>query len=137
MADFHESRWEDVQQQPAEEFLGMQCGRATVLGAKRHGLGSDGDESVIREADAMGVAAEVLEEPLRPAEGALHVDEPGSSVEGAEGAACRHRVCGRQLAMGQAALEGGQYLAAKQRPEDTDREEMSLAGRDASGDGRR
>src|SRR5438874_12354390 len=64
----------------------------------------------------MGVAAEVLEETLRPAEGALHVDEPGSTVEGAEGAACRHRVCGRQLATGKAALEGGQYLAANSAP---------------------
>ena len=76
----------------------------------------------------MGVAAEVLEEPLRPAEGALHVDEPGNTVEAADGAACRHGVCGRQLATGKAALEGGQYFAAKHRPEDTDREEMSLAG---------
>ena len=53
--DLHETRREDVQEEPAEEFLGMQRGRATGLGPKCDGRGRDGDESLIREADAMGV----------------------------------------------------------------------------------
>src|SRR2546427_593585 len=82
----------------AEEFLGMQGGGAPVLGPKRHGVGRDGDEPVIGEADAVGVAAEILEESLRPAEGALHVDEPWGVVERAERATGRDGIGGRQLA---------------------------------------
>src|SRR5437879_6292763 len=107
----------------------MQGGRATFLGPKRHGVGRDGDEPVIREADAMGVAAEVVEESLRSAEGPLHVDEPRGSVEGPDRAACRHRVRGRQLALGQAAVERGEDLAPQQRAQDADGEEMALTGR--------
>ena len=120
---------QDVQQEAAEELLGMERHRATVLGPKRHGVGGDGDEPLIGEADAVGVAAEVLEESLRAAEGPLHVDEPRGVVERADRAAGGHGIGGRQLATGEAALEGGEHLAAKQRAEDAHGEEMALAGR--------
>jgi hypothetical protein len=49
-------------------------------------------------------------------------------MEGTERAPGRRRVDGRQLAMGQAALERGQHFAPKQRAQDANREEMALAG---------
>src|SRR2546430_689394 len=75
-----------------------------------------------------GGGAEIWEGALRPAEGALHVDEPWGVVERAERATGRDGIGGRQLAPGEAALESGEDLAAKQCPEDADREEMALAG---------
>ena len=69
MADFDEAGREDMQEKPAEEFLGMERGRATVLRPKRHGVVRDGDEPLVGETDAMGVAAEILEESFAPPKG--------------------------------------------------------------------
>jgi hypothetical protein len=84
---------------------------------------------LIRETDAVGVTAEILEESLRAAEGPLHVDVPGGLVESAERAPCRDGIGRRQLAAGEALLERGEHLAPKERAEDFHGKEMSLAGR--------
>jgi hypothetical protein len=65
MANLHEARGEHVQEKAPEELLRMHRDRTPVLGPKRHGVGGHGDEPLIREADAVGVAAEILEEPHR------------------------------------------------------------------------
>lgn len=46
-------------------------GGAPVFGAKGDGIWRDGDEPLVREADAVGAAAEVLEEARGAAEPAL------------------------------------------------------------------
>ncbi len=102
--------------------------RTAVLGPKRDGGGRDGDKALIREADAVGVAAEVLEESLRPPEGPLHVDEPGGLVESAAGAPWRCGIGRRELAAGEALLKAGEHLAPKECAQDFDGEEMSLSG---------
>ena len=43
MTDLDEAGREDLREKAAEEFFGMERGRATVLGAERHGAGRDGD----------------------------------------------------------------------------------------------
>ena len=58
-----------MQKEAAEEFFGRQGQRAAVLGPKRHGVVRDGDEALVGETDTVGVAAEVLEESLRPPKG--------------------------------------------------------------------
>jgi hypothetical protein len=128
VADFDEAGGEDVQEEPAEEFLGRQGQRAAVLGPKRHGVVGDGDEALVGEPDTMSVAAEVLEESLRPPEGSLHVDVPGGSVEGTDRAPCRCGIGRRQLAAGEALLKASKHLAPKERAEDLHGKEMSLAG---------
>jgi len=43
VADIDEAGREDLREKAAEEFFGMERGRATVLGAERHGVARDGD----------------------------------------------------------------------------------------------
>jgi hypothetical protein len=128
VADLDEAGWEDVEEEPAEECLGRQAERAAVLGPKRHGVVGDGDEALVGETDTMSVAAEVLEESLRPPEGTLHVDVPGGSVERTDRAPRRHGIGRRQVTAGEALLELSEHLAPKERAEDLHGKEMSLAG---------
>ena len=68
---------------------------AKVLPPKRHRVVGDGDEPVIRDRDAVGVAREVVQHVGRTAEGRLGVDHPRLAIEGskerAEGADGRER----------------------------------------------
>ena len=68
VANLHEAAREDVEEKAPEELVRRQRDACAVLGPKRHGIGGHGDEPLIGEADAVGVAAEVLEEPRGAAE---------------------------------------------------------------------
>jgi hypothetical protein len=74
-------RW-DVQHQPPQEFHGLKCQGAQavatlgILGAEGDLAVRQGDEPMVREAHAMGIAGEILEHVLGLPEGLLGVDHP-------------------------------------------------------------
>jgi hypothetical protein len=94
VADPHESVRQDVEKEPADELVGGEGHGSgsrmipVVLVAERDAAVVEGDESVVGDGDAVGIAAEVLEDALRPAEGRLGVDHPvvatATSDEGGE-----------------------------------------------------
>ncbi len=95
VADALEAGGHDVEQEAAQEFLGRQCHdlRAMVIGVVAPTEVDDavvqGQDSLVADRDAMGVAAEVGEHLCGAAEGWLGVDHPGRAVQGAQqGARC-------------------------------------------------
>jgi hypothetical protein len=90
VADAHEAAGEDVEQEAAQELLGGECHHLALVAiggvspAEADDAVSEVDDAVVREGDAVGVAAEVLEDLFRPGEGLLGVDDPGLVAEGRE-----------------------------------------------------
>lgn len=88
MADADEAFGEDVEEEAAKEFVGVE-GEGSFAGesvAVANGEGDGGrserDEAVVGDADAMGVVAEVAKELGGAVEGAFGIDDPGFLVEG-------------------------------------------------------
>lgn len=82
MADADEAFGEDVEQEAAKEFMGMECegtfpgeGVAIPDGEGDGGRGQ-GDEAMVGDADAMGVVAKVAKERSGAVEGAFGIDHP-------------------------------------------------------------
>src|SRR5439155_13183889 len=71
-----------VQQEAADELAGIECHhlgfvvRAVVLPAETNAAAVTIDKSAVGDGNAMGVAAEIVENLLRPAEGPLGIDHP-------------------------------------------------------------
>jgi len=98
-----------------------------LLGAEADGIGRDGLDPGVRDADAVRVATEVADDVLGPAEGPLGVDDPARAVQAAEE--------GGVVGDGQidpAVVDGGaqgrEHLAAEQRAHDVDREQKLATG---------
>src|SRR2546427_778283 len=79
--NLHEARGQDVEQEAAEEFARGDGHAAAVFGGEADRLGGDGLEAVVGEADAVGVAAEVVDDLRRAAEGPLGIDDPLLAIE--------------------------------------------------------
>ena len=99
VADADEALRQDVQEKPSQEFVGVERERADlapvpiVLPPKRDGVVGDGDEPVIGDGDAVGVAREVVQHVGRAAKGRLRVDHPRLAIEGSEPRAKGRRQC--------------------------------------------
>ena len=90
VADADEAFREDVQEEAPEEFVDVERQRAhlapvpIVLPPKRDGVVGDGDEPVIGDGDAVGVAREVVQHVGGAAKGRLGVDHPRLAIERSE-----------------------------------------------------
>ena len=90
VADADEAFREDVQEEAPEEFVDVERQRAhlapvpIVLPPKRDRVVGDGDESVIRDGDAVGVPREVVQDVGGAAKGRLRVDHPRLVMERSE-----------------------------------------------------
>ena len=71
VADLDEAGGQDMQQEPAHELDCIDGGRLSVLGAEADVVPVEADETLVGEADPMGVTAEILEDVLGSAEGTL------------------------------------------------------------------
>ena len=93
MTDADEARGKHVEQEAAQEFLDRQSHQAllvTVRGvspAKGDLAALEGDQAVIGDGHAVGVAAEITENIFGATEGRLAIDHPVLPEEGAEEAA--------------------------------------------------
>ena len=84
MANAVEAGGQDMDQEAADELRFGQAHHLhpvaaldpVVLPPERHRSGVGADEAVVRDRDAVGVAAEIGQHRLRPAEGRLGVDDP-------------------------------------------------------------
>ena len=76
VADFDEAPGQDVKQEAADEFMVGQSGSAAVLGGKADTVLVHGDEALIGDGHPMRVAAQVLVDMARAAEGGFGVDHP-------------------------------------------------------------
>ena len=81
MADFDEACGQDVQEESADEFHGVDGGGLAVFGAKADVVVIKADQPLVRHSDPVGVAAEVLEDLFWAAEGLLGVDDPFFAVK--------------------------------------------------------
>ena len=136
MPDAVEVAWQDMGQEAAHELLGRQRHRlaavrlAVVLPAEAHGAVLDGQQAVVGDGDAVGVASQVVEHAGGAVEGRLGVDDPLFLAQGGEvlveGGGLGER--GEGAFEAQAALaEGALELLEEERPEaareDADRQE--------------
>ena len=108
--------------------------------AEAHLAIREGDQPAVRDADAMGVRAEVAERVLGSAEGTLGVDDPvvteQDSEPCSEAAWFRERcevAVELQLAFTERRLETGEELAAEDASEHLDRKEEGAARADPAG----
>jgi hypothetical protein len=82
VADANQSLGQNVDQESAQKLL---CGNGhdlllaavrVVFPAKRDSIVVEGDESMVRDRDTMGIAGQVMQHMLGAAEGWLGVDDP-------------------------------------------------------------
>ena len=104
VADAVEGSGQHMQRVAAQEFDGLEVhdssARAArvVLVAKAHRVGLEGEEPLVGDRRAVGIAAEVVQYLLGSGEGALGVDDPGLGAQGTEEAALRSRPGERRAA---------------------------------------
>ena len=101
VADAHEALGDDVQQEAAEELVGREVhdlhaiGIGVVAPAKADATLGEGEQALVGDGDAVGVAAEVGEHVLGAGEGGFAVDDPGLLAQvvepGVEGRGVRER----------------------------------------------
>ena len=95
VADAVQPGGQDVEQEAADELVDGDGGGAVARLAllrpcplsvpEGHALAVEGDDAAIRDGDPVGVAGEVAEDLLRPAERPLGVDHPVPAAGGGEG----------------------------------------------------
>src|SRR5881628_1104811 len=134
VADLDEAGGQDVQQEAADELVGGKRGALAVLGGEGDAASIEGDEALVGDADAVGVAAEVVEDLRGAAEGRLAVDDPGLAIEVVlelgEGGGVGEVSAGAvelEFAALAGASERGEELAAEEPRHDGDREEEAAA----------
>jgi hypothetical protein len=82
MTNALETVWQDVQQEAADELVGVQGHHflavvvAIVLPAKGDRIVVDSGQAGVGDCHAMGISAEIIEHSLRAAKGWLRVDHP-------------------------------------------------------------
>ena len=87
VADLGETRWEDVQGEATEELDARKSQLlhpaifAVVLGPEADGVVVDLEKARVSNGDAMGVAAQIVEECLRPSDRAFGKDHPAGLAE--------------------------------------------------------
>ena len=133
VADADEAFRQDVQEKPSEEFPGVERQRADlasvaiVLPPKRDRVVGHGDESVIRNCDAVRVPREIVQHVGGTAKWRLCVDHPGLSIERSEkrakGARRGERLQGFrkvQPALSKRLTQAGHEFPAKDLPQHPD-----------------
>ena len=138
VANAREAPRENVFQETAEELFVSQGHRSPlaatgiVFPEERHVGVGEVDEPMIRDRDTMSVSGQIVQNMFRATEGALGIDHPVLSKEGAKkGMECLVR-CQRKagavkckLLPAKGALEAGYELAAKNPAQNSDRQKES------------
>jgi len=137
VSDAREARGQDMEQEAAEELGRGEVHRlhAVTVGVVAPAESDDavvqGEEAVVAEGDAVGVAAEVGEHLRGAAEGGLGVDDPGRAAQSAQEIADVE--IGGQSLTRDGVLERREDLAAKDLRERAHGKQEALAGRDPAG----
>jgi hypothetical protein len=146
VADADEAAWHEAQQEAAEELVSRQAHDAlpvVVRGVSPAEADLDiceGDQPAVRDADAMGVSAEIAERVLGSAEGTLGVDDPVVTEQDSE--PCREAAwfgnrgevaVELDPAFAERGLLAGDELAAEDASEHLDWQEERTARRDPAG----
>ena len=88
MPDAHETLWKQMQQEAAQEFIVRQTGEflfvvmSRIAPAKGHLAIGKGNQAMVGDSHAMGVAAEIVQHKLGTTEGRFQVHHPGLSKQG-------------------------------------------------------
>jgi len=140
VTDAHEARGKHVEQEAAQELLDRQGHQALLVAvrgvspAEGYLSALAGDQAVIGDGHAVGVAAEITENVLGATEGRLAVDHPVLTEEGAEERSESLGIPEKlavpvevQLAVGEGPFESGDKLAAEDSPQHLDGEEEAIA----------
>jgi hypothetical protein len=138
VADPAEALWKDMNEKAPDELVGVEDHKlglvvgAIVLPAKVDATVLADDKPAVSDGDAMGVAAEILEDLLRPSEGSFGVDHPLDlakfpEVEGEGGwLGERQEIAEESHSTGiERHFETFQEKAAKEAGENVNREEES------------
>ena len=139
MANAHEALGQHVQKEAAQELggserhLALLAAVGVVLPAEGDALAVEGQQTVIGDGHAMGVAAEITQHLHGSAEGGLGIDHPVVAMQAAEswancfgsarGAADRRS----ELLAAVQTLQTGEELAAEDAAEDLHRQEERIA----------
>jgi len=140
VADAHEARGKHVEQEAAQKLLDRQ-GHQTLLvavggvsPAKGDLVAFEGDQAVIGDRHAVGVAAEITENVFGATEGWLAVDHPVLTEEGTEERSEHFRFCQKleipvetQLTVVEGPFESGDELATENAAQHLDGEEEAIA----------
>jgi len=88
-ADAHKAAGQDMQQEAAQEFGGLEGHHSLVIAvgiispAEGDLVVGEGDETMVGDGDAMSVAGEIAEEMMGTAEGWFGIDDPVLTEQGA------------------------------------------------------
>jgi hypothetical protein len=140
VADAHEARGKHVEEESAQELLDRQGHQALLIAVRRVSPAEgnlaafEGDEAVIGDGHAVGVAAEITENVFGTTEGWLAVDHPVLTEEGTEERSEHFRFCQKleipveaQLAVVEGPFESGNKLATENAAQHLDGEEEAIA----------
>jgi hypothetical protein len=143
MTDADEARGKHVEQEAAQEFLDRQSHQALLVAvrgvspAKGDLVALQGDQAVIGDGHAVGVAAEITENIFGATEGRFAIDHPVLPEEGAEESSESLRFRQKlevsvetELAVGEGPFESVDKLAAENTSQYLSREEEAIAGVD-------
>ena len=136
MANPNEAVGQEVQQKPTQEGVGVEGGHAgdvavgAVFPAEGHVAVVEGDQPIVGDGDAMGVAGEICEHLIGAGEGRLAVHDPALG-RGALEQVLRVVIASQgNRAARDRVLELGQELAAEDLGEDAHGQEEVRAGGD-------
>ena len=142
IANALEPRRQSVLQEEADELFGGDghhlANRVAVVGPGKRDLAVlKGQEALIADGDAVGIAAEILQHARRSAEGGLGVHDPVFMFQGSQEAGEGDRIAQRrqvpkqlEFAIGVGLGQSLYHQAAKTAREDFDRQEESALGGD-------
>ena len=143
VADTHEAGGKHVEQEAAQEFLDRQGHQALLVAvrgvspAKGDLVALQGDQAVIEDRHAVGVAAEITENVLGTTEGRFAVDHPVLTEKGAKESSESLRFREKlevpveaELAVVEGSFESGDKLTAENTPQHLSGEEEAIAGVD-------
>lgn len=135
VSDAHQSGRQDVEQEASEKLLDVEGHEpfrdvsCAVVPAKGHPIVVEGDESVVGDGHAVGVAAEVAQHLPGSGEGRLAVDDPvfaGGSSKSSVGV----DVVAAQGLVVEARLEPAQQFGAEELRQDPHGKQETALGRD-------
>lgn len=135
VSDSHQSRGQEMQQEAPQEFRDFEShesvgvGPCAVIPAEGDSLVVEGDDTVIGDRDAVGIAAEIAQHLPGSGEGRFGIDDPVLARRSTQ--ACEWVVLGDAQVVGvDALLEPAQELAAEQPAENAHGKQEAGTSRD-------
>jgi len=145
-ADANKAAGQHMQQEAAQELWRLDGHHSLVIAmgiispAESDLVVGEGDQAMVGDGDAMGVAGEIAEDMMRAPERGFGIDDPWVTKQGAQESAegflvleGSKRAGEDQLALLESSFQSGDELAAKDATEYAHREEEGIAGMDPAG----